>query len=271
MKQVENPRFTSFKEKLLPLPFVLLMTLAVVFLLGGLLFFMYSIILVAALKSAMVFLLVFAASMICVGFGLLSLNGFFAYGKYYKKRMDKSYVPPQKEEKTLKDYITPQNVALVVLLVGAICAISSAALGCMNRDKWVQTLSTYMEQNDYYADVKYREVRFQTTDDINAIVVELDVKNAVIIYTEDADKQGFITVDGYEKYKNQLSLTVKNRTLTVTEGERPSLDGAKEKLLFFMFDENEIENQIRIYIPKELENSIDIEGEYILAKPSNED
>ena len=257
-------------QKLLPLPLFLLVASAALFTLGGLLFFMYSIIIVVALKSPMAFLIVFALSLICIGFGLLSLHGFFVYKKYYDSKKYGTNSPSlstsQKTDKTFKDYLTVQNISLVVLLVGAICAVASAALGAMNREKWVQATSDYLQQNGYYADVNYRETRYQLSAGINHIVVDLNEKNAVVIYTENQAKQSFVIVNGYEKYVGQISLTNSNGTLTVKEGQRPSLNGALEKLLFFMFDENKIEEQIKIYIPLSQKDVIQIDGEYIVAQ-----
>lgn len=279
MNKIENPKLTSFKEKLLPLPFFLLMTLVVLLFLGGLLFLMYSVILVVALKSAMVFLLTFAASGILIGAGLLSLNGFFAYGKYYDKKTTKQLVSAKTakqkpaNEKSFKDYFTLQNVALGVLLIAAVCAVISAALGAMQREKWVQTISAYMEKNNYYSDIEYREYRYPLggETDVNGIIVDLNDKNAVVVYTSEDDKQGFIVINGYEKYKNQITLSKSGRVLTVSEGEQPSLDGAMEKLLFFMFDENKIESQIKIYIPEDMKDAVSVEGEYIVAKQNEQE
>ena len=269
MEQISKK--TSIKDKLLPLPFFLLMTVAVALMLGALLFLMYSVVLTVALKSAMVFLIVFAASMICAGFGVLALNGFFAYGKYYKKRKGETAKPEQKPQnapKSFKDYLTLQNIALLILLVGAVCAIISAALGVINRDKWTKTISPYREKNGYYADINHREIRYTLGGDEspNKIVVDLDTKNAVIIYTEDETKQSFVLISGYEKYQNQIVLALSNNTLTITEGEQPPLDGALEKLLFFMFDENKIEKQIKIYVPKAYKDIIVLQGEHIVTK-----
>ena len=270
MKKTVDPRWMDFKERLLPLPFLLLMTLAVVLFLGALLFLMYSIVTVTAFKSAMVFFIVFAASGICTGLGLLSLHGFFAYGKYYKKHKGTLVSAPKTAtaEKTFKDYITLQNVALIILLVATVFAIVSAALGCINRDKWVQATSPYMEKVGYNADVNYREYRYSVGDaeDANKLVINLKDKNAVVIYTDEASKQGFVTICGYDKYKNEIVIQRNGRTLTLTEGEQPCLDGATEKLLFFLFQENEIEKQIKIYIPASLKYSFVIEGEYVKAK-----
>ncbi len=270
MKQIENAKWNNFKEKLLPLPFFLLMTLAVVLFLGGLLFLMYSIILVVALNSAMVFMIVFAASGISVGLGLLSLHGFFAYGKYYKKQKGELVPNAKKDpnEKTFKDYITLQNVALIVLLIAAVCSIVSAALGCINRDKWVNAISPYMASHEYYADVAFREYKYNAggVEDSNKIVIDLDEKNAVIVYTDDPSKQSFVVINGFEKYVKQINVTQANRVITISEGQKPELDGVLEKLLFFMFDENKIERQIKIYIPVSQKDSIIIEGEYIISK-----
>ena len=261
----------KISEKLLPLPFFIIMFVAVLLFLGGLLFLLYSIVLVTATKSPMIFLIVFAASLICFGLGILSLHGFFAYGKRYKNRKNGTAVSPSKNaqsEKTFKDYITLQNVSLVVLLVGAILAIVSAALGAMNREKWLQATSPYLESHNYYSDVKYREYRYSadTSDGTNKLVVDFTNKNAVVIYTDDSQKQGFITIDGYEKYVNEIALTKSERTLFIQEGEKPNLDGALEKLLFFMFNENEIESQIKIYIPTSQKDTISLEGDFVIAQ-----
>ena len=271
MEKIADPTRHSFKERLLPLPLFLLMTLAVLLMLGGALFFMYSIIIVVALNSAMAFLLIFAAGTICVGLGILSLNGFFSYKKYYKNHIQGiSYSSPKTDtkDKTFKDYLTLQNISLAILLVGAICAIVSAALGAMNRDKWVQAISSYMKQNGYYSDINYREIRYSAEGEsgINSIVIDLNGKNAVVIYSEEESKQSFVIINGYEKYENQIALSKTNGVLKVSEGQQPALNGALEKLLFFMFDENKIESQIKIYIPVTKKDAIKIEGKYIEAQ-----
>ena len=271
MKKVENPTRERILAILMPLPLVLTMAFAVAFLLGAPLFFAYSVALTVALKSAMAFLIVFATSLISLGFGLLLLHGFFVYKKYYeqkKNNLTPAKAPKAQTEKTFKDFLTVQNLALVFLLVGAACAIVSAALGAINREKWVKTVSPYMQQNGYYADVEYREYRYATsqTDGVQQIHVDLDGKQAVVIYTEDAQRQDFVFVCGYEKYVSQLKVSKNGDTLTIAEGERPSLDGALEKMLFFMFDENKIENQVKIYVPKVLKDTIQIDGEYIVAQ-----
>jgi len=271
MKKIASEKSQKFLESLLPLPLFLTMGFSVLFLLGGLLFFIYTIVLTVALKSAMAFLLAFAITMISIGFGLLLLHGFFVYKKYYADK--KSGIVPQKpqkskDDKTFKDFLTLQNVSLVILLLGAVFAIISALLGALNRDKWVNAISPYMEKNGYYSDVEYREYRYISTeaDGVNGIIVDLDGKQAVVIYTEDAQRQGFIIVGGYDKYENQIQISKNARILTITEGENPRLDGALEKMLFFMFDENEIEKQVKIYIPLSMKDIVKITGDYIEAK-----
>ena len=273
MQEFSDQKTESFKDKFLPLPLVLTMALFVVLCLGGVLFFIYAITLMVALNSAMVFLLILATSLLCEGLGILSLHGFFAYKKYYQNRISGFYDPPKSEskkveQKTFKDYLTIQNVSLVILLIGAIFAIVSAALGCMNRAKWVNAVSEYMESHDYYADVEYREYRYIATEseEIKSIKIDLYNKNAVIIYTPDEQKQGFVTITGYDKYKNQIDVKLIGNQLIISEGERPSLDGTLEKMLFFMFDENRIEKQIKIYIPADLKDVISVEGECIIAR-----
>ena len=271
MKKPLNPKTQRFFESLLPLPLYLTMAFSVAFLLGGLLFFAYAIALVCAFNSAMVFFIAFAASLISIGFGLLLLHGFFAYKKFYAQKKNNS--PVQKtaqpnKEKSFKDFLTVQNVALIILLIGAVCAVISAALGAINREKWIYTISPYMQKNGYYADVEYREYRYPSsqTDGVDTVSIDLNGKHAVVIYTEDEQRQGFVFVCGYEKYKNQIKVSTQNSVLYVAEGEKPTLDGTLEKMLFFMFDENKIESQIKIYIPKALKDHIVINGEYIVAQ-----
>lgn len=267
--QKDNPKLENLKEKILPLPLFVTMALFVLLALGGVLFFVYSVALVVATHSAMVFLIVFAAAFIAEGLGALSLHGFFAYKKYYKNRISgfKHQPEAQTKEKTFKDYLTVQNVSLVLLLVGAVFAIVSAAIGALSRDKWIKAVSPYMASHGYYADVEYRNYRYTATeyDGVKSISIDLDGKTAVVIYTEDEQKQGFVTVNGYEKYANQISVRLNGDHLEIVESEKPAL-GTLEKMLFFMFDENKIEKQIKIYVPLSLKNMIEIDGEHIIAK-----
>ena len=268
--QKKDSNTQNIKEKLLPLPLFVTMALFVLLSLGGLLFFAYSIALVVAMHSAMVFLIAFATAFISEGLGALSLHGFFAYKKYYKNRISgfKPQPEAQAKEKTFKDYLTIQNVSLVLLLVGAVFAIASAALGALSRDKWIKAVSPYMSSHDYYADVEYRNYRYTATqtDGVKSIEIDLDGKTAVVIYTDDAQYQGFVTVSGYEKYNNQISIKLNGEHLEIREGEKPNLDGSLERMLFFMFDENKIEKQIKIYVPLSLKDSVEIDGEYIVAR-----
>lgn len=188
------------------------------------------------------------------------------------KKEDKSVVDGKK---TFKDYVTLPNVALVVLALGALFTIISAALGCINRDKWVDDTKTFMESNGYYSNVEHRThkdtiLETGTSDRINRIEINFIEKQAVIIYTTDTDKLGSVNYDYYVKFSNQLSFTrSKDGTVTITESAPPVIEEtALKKLFFFIFKDFDVEKQVLIYLPedtkKDMPNYIEIVGEKVI-------
>lgn len=165
---------------------------------------------------------------------------------------------PQKEEKTVvsdgkksfKDYLTVSNIAIAVLAVGAVCTIISAALGCINREKWVEATSTFMNESGFFTEVEHRQTKdsvneIEGSDKLNTIVVDFTDKQAVIVYTTDLDKIGFATYDYYIKFENQVIKTrSSNGVVTLTESPSPKRDDtAIKRLFFFMFKDFDVENK----------------------------
>lgn len=158
---------------------------------------------------------------------------------------------PKKEEKTtvddgkksFKDYFTLSNISLAIIALGAVFTIISAALGCINRDKWVEDTSSFMKESGFYNQVEHRQmkdsVQAQNAGDKNISTINIDFKDkqAVIIYvgTESPDKLGFVTYDYYIKYENQIVKTrTKDGVITLTETPAPKLDDTTNKKIFFL-------------------------------------
>lgn len=248
----------------LHIPFVLLVALALVLIGGGLLLIVYAITLITATSSGMMFNVLFGAGALAIGFGLLSIEGFIKYRAYYNEK-EKFISRPAKTE-IKKSPFSFSNICLYVLIIGSLFVIVSAFLGSINPDKWVSERSGYMLENGYYEETKTYEVKFDTTDtyQINKIVIDLDQKNVAVFYVDDV----FITVKGYQKFAGAIetSLNKSDGVITITDGDSPAEDNALNKMLFFLFDDNEAEAQIRLYIPSSLKDSIEIKGDYVIAK-----
>lgn len=248
----------------LHIPFVLLVALALVLIGGGLLLIVYAITLITATSSGMMFNVLFGAGALAIGFGLLSIEGFIKYRAYYNEK-EKFISRPAKTE-IKKSPFSFSNICLYVLIIGSLFVIVSAFLGSINPDKWVSERSGYMLENGYYEETKTYEVKFDTTDtyQINKIVIDLDQKNVAVFYVDDV----FITVKGYQKFAGAIetSLNKSDGIITITDGDSPAEDNALNKMLFFLFDDNEAEAQIRLYIPSSLKDNIEIKGDYVIAK-----
>lgn len=248
----------------LHIPFVLLVALALALIGGGLLLIVYAITLITATSSGMMFNVLFGAGTLAIGFGLLSIEGFIKYRAYYNEK-EKFISRPAKTE-IKKSLFSFSNICLYVLIIGSIFVIVSAFLGSINPDKWVSERSGYMLENGYYEETKVYEVKFDTTDNyqINEIVIDLDQKNVAVFYVDDV----FVTVKGYQKFAGAIetSLNKSDGVITITDGDSPAEDNTLNKMLFFLFDDNEAEAQIRLYIPLSLKDSIEIKGDYVVAK-----
>lgn len=194
---------------------------------------------------------------------------------------------PKKEEKTtvddgkksFKDYFTLSNISLAIIALGAVFTIISAALGCINRDTWVDATSSFMKESGYMTEPMHIQnfkdvIQAQNAGDKNISTINIDFKDkqAVIIYvgTESPDKLGFVTYDYYIKYENQIVKTrTKDGVITLTETPAPKLDDtAIKKIFFFMFKDFDVEKQVLIYLPEDTRegapNEIKIIGDNVI-------
>lgn len=277
MKRIATQKNGFWKRVVINIPFILMIALMVAMFGGGLLLLFYSIASCLAFKSAMVFLVTAGAGLIAIGIGIGFIDIYKKYYAFYNKKMGWVFPDaPEKEEKTVvtdgsksfKDYLTVSNIAIVVLALGAVFTIISAALGCVKREKWVEALSTFMDESGYYTEVQSRQLQ-DYTGDVDTIEIDFDDKQALIIYTTDKDKAGFVTYSYYEKYKNQVVITKSNGVVTLTETPAPKRDDtAIKRLFFFMFKDFDVEKQVKIYLPDDaregMPNEIKIGGTNVI-------
>lgn len=276
MLSMKDNAKASLKKFGMSVPLWLLPLLCTALLGGGALLFVYSVIITVAWRSAMAFLVLFAAAMLAVGAGIGCIEGFKKYVPYFKNKtsmtLDKK---PEAETKTdepaqtrtFKKYVSLGNAALAIMLIGSLLAVVSSFLGSMERDNWVAAKSEYMLKNGYYEDLRSVRLSYpisQNTEDIHKITINLIKKNAAVIY--DDGISGVITITGYSSYEHQLAAYVSDGVLKIEETEPPKLDGTLEKMLFFLFDESHYEGQIQITVPEAYRASIEIIGEYVEAK-----
>lgn len=263
-----------WKRFFINMPFVLIVALSVFFFGAGALLSMYSIIIAVAWKSAMAYLIIAGGGALCIAAALGLIVAFKKYHKFYEKKMGLYQAPAPAtktyKEKKLKDYLTLSNCALAIALLGSVLTVVSAFLGAIERQSWVDAKADYMQSNGYYADISTISLNYPADGmeggkAIEKININLTNKNAVVIYR--AKTSGFISIDGYETYVNQIACSYNSNTgeISIAENAKPKLDGALEKLLFFVFDEYALEGQIRIYIPSEYKDIITINGEHIVA------
>lgn len=287
MERISTQKNSFLKRLLINIPFVLIVALDAICFFAGVVAIFYCVVTGVAFKSAMISLILLGAGFILLGAGLGLIIGFKRYYAFYDKKMGWVYPnrkqPEEKtsvqEKKPLKAYFTLSNVALAFLLVGAIFTVVSAALGSISRDKWVEAVGPYRESHGYLKDVERVELAFSVEDagthayTLQEIDVDLLSKQAVIIFTDDKDKLGLLTVEAYVSYKGQLSFANDKQPITYfTVKETPppvSSTSAIDKLLFFADDVLKSvpsEKQIKIYLPLALKDKVIIDGEHIVAK-----
>ncbi len=258
----------SGKKALFIIPFVLITLGMVIFLGGGALAFIYAIATYVAFESAMVFIILFGCALLFVGIGLSLVESFKNYKKYYDRKVNDVEIE-RPEQKTVinkkKTFVTFQNICFGIMSIGAIFVIVSAGLGVTNVDKWKDATKGFLTESGYYAETKSYEVSYDSTNPdrpVEKIVIDLKDKNAVIIYTEDF----LLTVKGYEVHPGELSVAYGNGTVRIWENPSPTTNTALQQMLFFLFDENEAEAQIRVYIPYDIKDRVTITGDYVIAK-----
>lgn len=259
----------------------------------GLLLVFYSIASIVAFKSAMIFLILAGAAAIAIGAGLGLIVGYAKYTAFFNKQIGKECVDGSKNQektvvtdgkKSFKQYVTLPNVTIAVLALGALFTIISAGLGCINRDKWVEATTPFMNESGFYANVERKNIKkplFAETseqEDISRIEIDFREKEAVIIYTDDTDMviSGYATIEFYSKYTNQLSVyRFGNGTLKLAEATPPKTDDtAIKKIFFFMFKDFDVEKQVKIYLPKNTRQGeskqIEIVGERVIFAAEQE-
>lgn len=282
MKRIATQKNGFWKRVVINIPFILMIALMIALFGGGLLLLFYAIASCFAFKSSMIFLVLAGAGLIAIGIGIGFIDVYKKYYDFYNKKMGWEFPDaPKKEEKTVvsdgkksfKDYFTVSNIAIAVLAVGAVFTIISAALGCINREKWVEATSTFMEESGYYTEAKPQKLQhpvnaIDSDEKLTTINVDFIEKNAVIVYTTDKDKIGFATYVYYVKYRDQIQVTLLNGVATLTESPAPKRDDtAIKRLFFFMFKDFDVEKQVIIYLPDDaregMPNEIKIVGDNV--------
>ena len=287
MKRISTQKNSFLKRLLINIPFVLIVTLTAACFFGGAVLVFYCFVTAAAFHSAMISLILIGAGLILIGAGLGLILAFKRYYVFYDKQMGWEYPdrkPPEDVttvdgKKPLKAYFSLSNIALAFLLFGAIFTIVSAALGCISRDKWVSAIRPYREDHGYFGDVQKIALSFSVEDasahdyTLEEIDVDLISKQVIVIFTDDSDKLGLLTVEAYISYKDQLTFANDSPPITrfsISETPAPETpETTLDKLLFFAEDvlrSVPSEKQVRIYLPLALKDKVQINGDYILAK-----
>ena len=259
----------EFLKGLSYVPFPLLIILMIGLFAFGIFATVYASVGYVALESAMIFLIMFGVAVLSIGVGLLLIDVYLKYAKRFAKPIDETPAPAKTTVATEKKMsITYQNICLIVMAVGAVFILISAGLGAISPDDWRNEIGEYRVSHGYNAQSKTYDVKYDTTNPdkpINRVSLDLDGKNVVVIYTEDDD---FVSVKGYETFSGQLTINYVGGTVKITENAKPTIDtnDSVAKMLFFLLEENDVEAQIRLYIPVELKDTIEIDGEYIVAQ-----
>lgn len=281
MKRIATQKNSVPKRILINIPFVLIVAAIIACFGGGALMLFYSVVCAIAFKSAMIYLIVAGASAILLSAGLGFIVLYKKYYSFYNKKMgwiiqgkDDAQTVTETTQKSFKDYLTLPNFSLAILAIGAIFTIISAVLGCTDRSQWVASISSFREYNGYYSDIQNPQIQYPINagdKDIDKIKIDLIDKIAVVLYTDDAEKQGFVIVNAYTKFENHLvTARSKDGVVTITENPSPKRNETLDRLLFFVFDDFSVEKQVLIYIPKAYKDDITIEGENVIY-PEDDD
>ncbi len=274
---------TNLQKTKYLLPASLLIFIAIIMFGGAVLMNVYSYVTVSAMHSPMIFFTLFASSFILFGIGLACSDATNTLIKKYKNRFVRSEKSEPKitvkEKKSnniinkfeaVKKYITISNAYLLIIVLGAIFAVVSVSLGSTKSLNWNVEKRAYMAENGYYQNPQYFNLEYQPTlsaYEFDKININLNTKNAVVIYFTPANEaDNKITVSGYFSYEQQIGATKQSNTLSLIENPSPLLNRAKEKMLFFMFEENVLEKQIKLHIPLSEKDNITISGNYVIAK-----
>ena len=218
-----------------------------IFALACLLFFIYAITLTVATKSAVYFFFTFGLTALSAEFSLLLFYVAFITvlpktGKTYDK---------------LQSISGGLNVAKITLAVcAAVFFIIFAAVGKTSGLKTEK--NDYLISNGYYAKAKKMEIGI--FEDFDKIVIDMPSKSVVIKRTSSSN----VSIKYYDAYEGQVKIVAKDGKLSLTEKADPKPKTALNNMCFFLFDETANEKQIVVFIPANL--NVSIEGRFVVAK-----
>ncbi|NLZ25555.1 MAG: hypothetical protein GX891_03745 [Clostridiales bacterium] len=230
---------------------------AFVFLAFAVICLIYIIPVTVATKSAMPFFFVLGLLLLSSFAGLLLLIPFF--NTLVKINPLLSNKLPANGNKTKKIYAFVMNI---IGIVGGSVVILSAFLGALSEKKWTAALTDFKAENGYFATAQKRQLAFDAGK-VKTINLNIDSKNVAVIYYDNDD---LIRFDYLSLYQDDVIMAHRDETLIITDTFSPKKYAPLENMLFFIFRPSVNEKQIKLYIPIEYKNEIEINGDYILAK-----
>ena len=218
-----------------------------IFALACLLFFIYAITLTVATKSAVYFFFTFGLTALSAEFSLLLFYvAFITVSPKTGKTYDK-----------LQSISGGLNVAKITLAVcAAVFFIIFAAVGKTSGLKTEK--NDYLISNGYYAEAKKMEIGI--FEDFDKIVIDMPSKSVIIKRTASSN----VSIKYYDAYDGQVKIVAKNGKLLLTEKANPKPKTALNNMCFFLFDETANKKQIVVFIPENL--NVSIEGRFVVAK-----
>lgn len=242
------------------------LSLFIIFALGFILFFIYGIASAIAFKP-LVPIVIFGVSIICAGISLACF-GYF-YDKKIKK--EKPVETTTKTEKVttwsvVKDFIKFTNVALILVILGAVLMFTSIAYGSLKKPSWRIAADDFKAANGYYTSKETTTwENYIACTDIKVIEIDLTQKNAVVIY---GGNDTWVAFKGYSSFEDQIKINNGQDvgTRILVDKDSPRKHVALDNMFWFIFEDNKYEAQIRIYIPDAYKDTIQIKGKYIVAR-----
>ena len=241
-KLSENAKFNLNKTA-----FWLSAIFSAIFALACLLFFIYTITLTVATKSAVYFFFTFGLTALSAEFSLiLFCVAFITVSPKTGKTYDK-----------LQSISGGLNVTKITLAVcAAVFFIIFAAVGKTSGLKTEK--NDYLIGNGYYAEAKKMEIGI--FENVDKIVIDMPSKNVVIKRTSSSN----VSIKYYDAYDGQVKIVAKDGKLSLAENADPKPKTALNNMCFFLFDETANEKQIVVFIPENL--NVSIEGRFVVAK-----
>lgn len=253
-----------------------LMSFAAFFLAAFMLF--YAIVTLAAFKSAMIFFILFGASCLFLGIAIAFIVAIKKYFGYLKKKNTSEHAEKTTAYKEKSSFFSMSNIALAVLLLGAVCTVISALLGSINRDKWISETADFKRSQGYYADAAYKpfEVAKSVHPDtlgsqaIRRINIKAEDKRVIVIYNTDPDKRDMIVIKSYTRFEKEIGFSRSDEgDLNITQRAAPDNISKLGKIIFFaidLIDKASAREQILIYVPLDKKDVIQLVGNYTVAK-----